>query len=275
MARVWSESDGHWRLSFGQVAGRLCLDTHRPGLRELTVSGSAVSAGPTLALEWLQAAEERVALVPPCTDRKRVRVRSMCVDARIPPPERWHAQLHCYWLLNAASRLACDVLISPEERFQRLELLTISQLRAAEVLVSIDPKHPRWMQLPASDRLGIRWHVLPRDRAAAEWTLDAARPPWRQSLLLPPLGYPVVIVRLPGKQLSYVEYAHPEDCQRLIVRVEEGRCEARFGLFGLDLERGVTVRARLRAAFIPSGNDTHTAQELYEKLLEEEPPLSA
>jgi len=275
MEKVWSESDGDWRLSCGELAGRLCLDTHRPGLRELALSGAAVSAGPTLALEWLQAAEERAALVPPCTDRKRVRVRSICVDARIPPPEHWHAQLHCYWLLSAARRLACDVLISPEARFERLELLTTSQLYAAAVLVSVDPRHPRWIELPGCNGLGARWYVLPRDRQAAEWTFDAARPPWRHSLVMPLMGYPVVLVRLRDKPVTYVEYAHPEDCQRLIVRVENGRCEVRFGLFGLDVERGVVVRARLRAAFVPREHDTHAAQELYEELLEEEPPLSA
>jgi len=275
MEKLWVESDGDWQLSCAQLAGRLCLAAHRPGLRELAVGGSIVSAGPTLALEWLQAADERAVLVPSCKDRKRIRVRSTCIDARIGPPEHWPAQLHCYWHSSLAQRLACDVLVTPEERFERLELLTTSQLLASSVLVSVDPRHPRWLELPQNDRLGVPWYVLPRDRYAAEWTLAAARPPWRHALMLPPMAYPLVLVRLKDRRLTYVEYAHPQDCQRLIVHVEEGKCEVRFGLFGLDLERGVVVRARLRAAFVPSAGDTQAAQELYEELLEEDPPLSA
>jgi hypothetical protein len=68
--------------------------------------------------------------------------------------------------------------------------------------------------------------------------------------------------------------SHPDDCCRIIARCERGRVSWGFGLFGLDIEKGVILRGRVRGAFIPRRRDTDHATRLFKQFVAEPPHLS-
>jgi hypothetical protein len=67
---------------------------------------------------------------------------------------------------------------------------------------------------------------------------------------------------------------HPDDCVRIVARSERANVSWGFGLFGLDIEKGVILRARLRAAIIPRRRDTEQATRLFKQFVAEPPRLS-
>src|SRR5262249_32898238 len=90
------------------------------------------------------------------------------------------------------------------------------------------------------------------------------------------------LVRAPGgpDDLYYAEIAHPADLARRISReplvkrsTTDSRISIRYSLFGLALEKGVVLRARLRACWIRSGNPDEAAAMIYQAFLREPPPL--
>jgi hypothetical protein len=90
------------------------------------------------------------------------------------------------------------------------------------------------------------------------------------------------LVRAPGgpDDLYYAEMAHPDDLARrisrepVVDRSNTGRSVSiRYSLFGLALEKGVVLRARLRACWIRSGNPDEAAAMIYQAFLREPPPL--
>jgi hypothetical protein len=90
------------------------------------------------------------------------------------------------------------------------------------------------------------------------------------------------LIRAPGgpDDLYYAEMAHPDDLARrispepLVERsTAEGSVSMRYSLFGLALEKGVVLRARLRACWIRSRNPAEAAAMIYQAFLREPPPL--
>jgi hypothetical protein len=84
-----------------------------------------------------------------------------------------------------------------------------------------------------------------------------------------------VLVRLPGGKLTYVEAVHPADaCPSWIDRQDAGM-QINHLLFQQRLEKGVILRARIRAAIISSEHDERLSAELYQHFAASEPPLTA
>ncbi len=101
-------------------------------------------------------------------------------------------------------------------------------------------------------------------------TLSQARP-------LRPCLYPA-----PGgsNDRFYVEMAHPDDLARRVSTEPIPRRSAtvpgrfvRYGLFGLAVEKGIILRARLRGCWITSHRPEEAALALYQEFLREPPPL--
>jgi hypothetical protein len=79
---------------------------------------------------------------------------------------------------------------------------------------------------------------------------------------------------------SYIEMVQPNDCARRIISEPVGEQSAhrttlstRYGLFGLDLDKGVVLRARLRGLWIQSQAPEVVARARCEEFLREPPPL--
>jgi hypothetical protein len=118
--------------------------------------------------------------------------------------------------------------------------------------------------------------VEPRDARAAMHTYDG-RERTLKSLTTGPPGDPLSpwLARHPGHSRStYVELAHPDDVSR---RIHEGKLPfstTRYALFGHDLEKGVVLRARLRAQWLPRDHAIEHAERLWAKFLAEPLPLT-
>jgi hypothetical protein len=75
--------------------------------------------------------------------------------------------------------------------------------------------------------------------------------------------------------LCYVEMAHPDDLARRTSfesAAVPGRL-VRYALFGLALEKGVVLRARLRGCWARSQSPEHDAAVFYQSFLRQPPPL--
>ena len=74
--------------------------------------------------------------------------------------------------------------------------------------------------------------------------------------------------------------AHPDDVARRISTDPAAASSAtvpgrfvRYGFFGLSIEKGVILRARLRGCWIHSSEPEDAARALYEEFLKQPPPL--
>jgi hypothetical protein len=95
-----------------------------------------------------------------------------------------------------------------------------------------------------------------------------------------PLQPSLFPVRAGAEDLYYAEMAHPDDvARRLSFESVPKRSTTAFGrsiqyvLFGLALEKGVVLRARLRGCWIRSLAPEQDAAALYQGFLREPPPL--
>lgn len=84
------------------------------------------------------------------------------------------------------------------------------------------------------------------------------------------------IFRLTGGQSSYVEMVHPADFnQSVLRRMPNGEMELSHRLFAGRLEKGVILRSRVRALWVPSENDVALASACYADFAASEPVLTA
>jgi hypothetical protein len=173
-----------------------------------------------------------------------------------------------------------EVLATTVHEFDKLEVITHSVVPAddtrsrSECLVRIAADRGRWIDVREASRVGADWLVIPRDRDAAALALDGRSPHLDESIRTPPFHSPIVCYRPAGRSWSYIEMTHPDDGVRIISRSERTSVSWGFGLFGLDIEKGVILRARLRAAFIPRRRDTEQATRLFNQFVAEPPHLS-
>jgi hypothetical protein len=88
----------------------------------------------------------------------------------------------------------------------------------------------------------------------------------------------LLLFRLAGGRLSYVEMVHPADFCGVSVTVEDALkhwVRSSFQLFPERLEKGVIRRARLRGCFLPRNGDRTGAVTLYREFAASAPPLTA
>lgn len=84
----------------------------------------------------------------------------------------------------------------------------------------------------------------------------------------------IVIYRPLGQQISYVEFCHPHDGIAVEIKSDVTTTTVRYRLFGLDLEKGVILRGRLRGMIVPRSIDTASAHAAYERFIREAPNLT-
>ncbi len=94
------------------------------------------------------------------------------------------------------------------------------------------------------------------------------------------LGALVVAVPGGGGLLHYIEMVQPDDVARRIIDTPADDrtgsqlvLSVRYGLLGHDIEKGVVLRARLRAQWFATANPENTAQALWRQFLKDPLPL--
>jgi hypothetical protein len=183
-------------------------------------------------------------------------------------------RLHIYWKATAPSQLDMEVLASSVHLLDCLEVQTLSRFRSGEVLVRASATGSGWLDVRDARALGSKWLVFARDRMAGLMGLDGRTPAPDVAMLAGFYRQPVVIYRPRGQRWSYVEMARPDDCARVIVGIERRDPTVSFGLFGLDIEKGVILRGRVRGAFISRSKDLRDCLRLFSRFANESPRLS-
>jgi hypothetical protein len=181
-----------------------------------------------------------------------------------------------YWSAPGDRQLDLEVLATTLDPFERCEVLTVSRVLHSAVLVptGVSRNDPQWVEVDSVvGQTGTRL-VLPRDCEAAKLSLDGRSPCFGDMLLAGPYAYPLVLCRPIGHDWSYIEMSRADDCARIIVCRTRNRAEVSFGLFGLDLEKGVILRGRVRGVFVARKQDVDRALELYGAFADESPHLS-
>ena len=124
--------------------------------------------------------------------------------------------------------------------------------------------------------------IFSRDRSCAGMICSAGESDSLETWSAPVGIMPLMVFRLPGNQVSYVELFQLEDVSRLILEstsddeigMNGGEVSCQHALFGRDLERGVVLRARLRRIWITRDADLELAQQYGACFLEEPPALN-
>src|SRR5262249_50349781 len=121
---------------------------------------------------------------------------------------------------------------------------------------------------------GANLFVFARDRDAMIMSMDGRYPEDRANWLAGFYQQPIVLYRPPRQRWSYAELSSPQNCSRIIIQVGRGGTMASFGLFGMDLEKGVIFRGLVRGVFVPRLGDTRHCLRHFARLLAEKPRIS-
>jgi hypothetical protein len=108
-------------------------------------------------------------------------------------------------------------------------------------------------------------------------TENLADPSAARNELIPAAAKPAtntVLARLPGGKLSYLEMVHPVDACESWTVTGTANTEINHLLFQRKLEKGVILKARVRAAIIDRQADEEVALNAYLRFAATEPPLT-
>jgi hypothetical protein len=280
MADDWKPSADGYTLNRPKLGGRIMLHGAPPGLRDLQVTRTDRWPGPVLAIDSVCAAGSPGWPAGFHSPQPPHRVRRELVDVQIEPTPRCPVRLDLYWSAASPNRIDGEVLASSTTPLDRLEVRTISRaptcgrVGADELLMCLGGSRREWLNVAASHLPRGKWCVAPRDVDAARFGLDGRSPSFDESALCVQSAWPIVLYRPAGRSWSYVEMSRRDDCARVVARVYGGHAEWSFGLFGLDLEKGVILRGRVCGAIIPRRGDTQLAVKLFRRVAAEAPHLS-
>jgi hypothetical protein len=193
------------------------------------------------------------------------------VRATFAPPSWGGLRLRASWTASAGDAVDLEIQISASSvgELDGLEVGVVSRLDSAAVEESAAP-----LVFVESRETGAPFsreqERYPSMYGSDVTTFSPSRP-------LRPCLYPA-----PGgtNDRFYVEMAHPDDLARRISTEPIPKRSAtvpgryvRYGLFGLAIEKGVILRARLRGCWIRSRNPEAEAQALYREFLHQPLPL--
>jgi hypothetical protein len=193
------------------------------------------------------------------------------VQATFAPPSWRGLMVRASWSAVASELVDLEVQLSASSvgELEGLEAGVVSRLG----LSSSDLQTAPAVSVEARDKALLSEYDPRRaaDAAPLEVHLISATHPLRPTFFPAPAG---------PDDLHYVEMAHPDDVARRVSlesipersAAVSGR-SVRYALFGLALERGVVLRARLRGCWIRSRNPEQDTAALYQQFLLEPPPL--
>lgn len=264
-----------YRLRLPELTASLLLHAGPAGLRRLSSHGLVIP-GPVLAVsQWLaQGVDPRPAPARGGTWQHWSREQQVvaCFDEGPANPTRYELR----WRVLESSLLELEVSVSTSivPPLRGFELFTVGQVSSGELLAAVadGERSVRWLELSEQTRT---WQTLVRDEQVSGLLRDGRWPAAARAAVLGQYGLAVVVYRPNGLSWSYLELGHPMDVTRIIVRRRGCRLRWAFGLFGLDLEKGVILRTRLRATVVPRCDDLACAERLAQQLLASPPSLSA
>ena len=282
MTLPWKRTRAGYQLDHSGIRGILRLIGPAPGLRQLSLRrGAIVSSwpGPLLGVQAITAEPGHDWKVGARAAQPGHRLRTNRLDIQLSESSRCPFRVQVYWDAARPNGIDMEVLVTTALEFEQLEVHTHStatENRAGPKSDCLVPvvSSDRWVGLREAMRGKTIGLEFPCDRMAA-----AAGPGRRNSgsrgiVPAPPFRLPVICCRPAGRNWSYVEMSHPEDCVRIVARKFRGTIEWRFGLFGLDIEKGVILRGRVRGVFIPRRGDLNRAEKLFKDFVAEPPRLS-
>jgi hypothetical protein len=232
----------------------LRLDADVPGLH-----ADDADLGPVLGLESLSERGRRAPTAFAPTQRVKVRNLTDRVIADYAPLGWGALWIRATW--STRDDDALDLLVEVQCR-------SVDQLHALEVgLLS---------RLGPDPGPGAHRSVQPRDAHAAGLTYDGRESDLDRLVTGPPgepLG-PWLAPRSARSGQTYAELALADDISR---RIHEGTLPfhtTRTSLFGHDLEKGVVLRGRLRALWLPKATAASEVERRFHAFRAEPPPLT-
>ena len=264
---TWRGSGPDFGLNWGGRGWRLNVNEPYHGL--LLETGE--SAPSLLALDLLAGPErcDRAAFTRnTLVDFERYR---SSVRATYAPPSWGGVLVRASWLALPPGTVDLEIQLSAS---------SVGELDGLEVGVAsrLDPAAPSESAAPAL-------YVESRDQSAASSVGDGREPLVRlcQFKVLSerqPLE-PCLFASQDGTgDLCYAEMVHPDDLARRVFNVPFPQTDApvpvgsvRYALFGLAIEKGVILRARLRGCWFHSTDPDKYSRSLYQEFLNQPPPL--
>lgn len=257
----------------GAFRARLRFEGADHGLSEVSWRGDrSVWPGPILAPSTWQVRHGKPRRIEPIEAPVEYRHRGNTADIVLNTGGELPVRFQFYWRV-AGSVIEMQVLASPPilAPFDEFKFMTRSRLPSGVTLVPVR----------RGQRIDWRRHACAAGAESCSFLRSAASqsgarsPRTRASSNRVPLyAYPLVVHRPSDVDWSYVEMSPVDDCYEVELRQTRRWSEIGFGLFGLDFEKGVILRGRVRGVVVDRVGDTDHAVAEYVKLLAEPPPLS-
>ncbi|NLX94606.1 MAG: hypothetical protein GXY83_00375 [Rhodopirellula sp.] len=246
------------------------LDHHRAQLRRGSLSATLDLSAPNRGLfdirggpPQLETAEILALRVPAChfvggNLPQDAFVRGSELVAEYSDGTAWPIAVNARWICGSDSdpglTAVWDLIVSvhTEQLDSRPALAVVSAVACCQTLRLMERESGRFSALPAA---------------------LATQP------FAPASGEGCILLRLPNSLFSYVEMVHPLDfhCGEVCLEGEGAACRATVvnHLFPETLEKGVVLRARVRAVLLPCEDDCRLAADAYRKFAAAAPPLGA
>jgi hypothetical protein len=274
----WRQTTRGFSFQDEHVQAKLELVGESSGLRRVMLRGAGSKGGAAarglLAVHSVEAQGRPPLRLQPGKGLAEARVRGRTVDVLMHPATRSAVRLHAYWRIAPHGQLDMETLASSADPLRRLEVITQSSYGHGEVLVLAAARGDGWVNVNESGALGTDCIVFPRDRDAGVLSLDGRYPAPESFALGGVFRYPITLYRPARAAWSYAEMGRPDDCVRMVVHLRGRGSAVSFGMFGLDLEKGVILRGLVRGLFLPRTNDTRQAIRAFERFASESPRLS-
>ncbi len=275
-------SDRYWlrtgqrgyRLQLAGLTASLLLRAGPAGLRRLAAHELRVH-GPVLSVShWVaQGVDPRPAPARGGTWEHWARQEQVTACYEEGPANPTRYELRWRVLQGDLIELEASVATSLVPALRGFELFSLGQVAAGQLLLPVQRgAEIEWLDAAGESR---RWVMVVRDERTSELVRDGRWPAAARAAVVGTYAVPLVVYRPVGLSWSYIELGHPLDVTRLIVERRGRRLRWSFGLFGLELEKGVILRTRLRAAVAPRADDLTHAERLARELAVSPPPLSA
>jgi len=246
--------DSKYQLDWGGTTWELRLNEGVPGLY-----ATSLGIGPVLGLEGLGATGRSASGSLGGAAVVGHELHKSTVSATFAPLGWGGLWINARWTLRSDDTI--DLLVEAMSR-------TVNELHSVEVmlLTALGP-------IPSQ---GGHRSVEPREARSAGLTYDG-RERNLAALVTGPPGEqhgPWMAPKSGRDGWIYTEFSHAQDVSR---RILEGKLPfqvARHALFGHDIEKGIVLRARIQAAWLPRTNGMNEIERRYDAFRKEPLPLS-
>ena len=254
MSKTGRTQNNHREFVWGGSTWDLKFDNEIPGLynREF-------SMGPLLGLEGLKAPGRSAPGALAGASLVAHELRGQTLIATYAPLGWGAIWVQARWTLLSEDTV--DLMVEVQAR-------TVGELIGLEVMIL-----SALGELPTD---GGHRSVDPRDPRSASLSYDGRETDLSALVTGPPVGAlgPWCVPKSRREGWTYAEFSHTNDVSR---RILEGKLPfqvARHALFGHDIEKGIVLRARLQAAWLPKPTAMSEIEKKFDRFRSEPLPLS-